>query len=260
MARGDMQLDDWLRFAAELGLDGVEASPMYFPPLGPSTPAELRQLSAARGLQISNFTCYSDFTHPDPATRESEVAAMLENVRTAALLGSPNVRILAGQRWPGVSRAEGVDWVVAAARQVAAAAEAAGLQVVLENHTQAFTWRYFDFAMAGDVFAEILDRLADTPVRVQFDTANPLVTGEDTLTLFERVKDRIGYVHLNDVPQAGVFEFVPVGTGIAPNRTVLAALKRAGYTGWIGIEEASGAGAAGYRQAVTFARQVWDEV
>ena len=258
ISRGELALTEWLRFAAELGLDGIECSPMFVPPLGNVAPGEFRRLADQFGLAVSNFTCYSDFTQPDPQAREREVAAMLANVEAARELGSPNVRILAGQQWPGVSRAEGVDWVVAAARQITAAADRLGLQVVIENHTQAFTWRYFDFAMPGEVLVEILDRLRDTSLGVQFDTANPLVAGEDTLDLFRTVRDRIAYVHLNDVPRAGVFEFVPVGTGIAPNAKVLSELKRSGFTGWVGIEEASSAGPAGYRQAVHFARTAWE--
>src|SRR5438874_1645105 len=142
ISRGEMPLSEWLRLAAELGLDGVECSPMFVPPLGNVSPREFRRLADEFDLAVSNFTCYSDFTQPDPEARQREVAAMLANVEVAGELGSSNVRILAGQQWPGVSRADGIGWVVDAARQITAAADRVGLQVVIENHTRAFTWRY----------------------------------------------------------------------------------------------------------------------
>lgn len=257
LSRGEISLDDWFQFAAEIGLDGVECSPVLIEPLGPATYGQFRGLAEARGLAVSNFTAYSDFTQPDRVAREREVEAMIENVRIARELGSPTVRALAGQQWPGVGRAEGVAWVVDALRRVADAADRCGVRVVLENHGKAFTWAHFDFAMQSEIFVEILDRLGDTSIGVQFDTANPLVAGEDPLALFERVQDVVAAVHLSDVPRPGVFEFVPIGAGIAPNRDVLDRLHQRGYVGWIGIEEASNLGRDAYRQAVGFVRAVW---
>jgi sugar phosphate isomerase/epimerase len=104
-----------------------------------------------------------------------------------------------------------------------------------------------------------MEGLRDVPVGVQFDIANPLVAGEDTLALFEHVRSRIGYVHINDVGRVGAFEFVPIGTGLAPIREVLARLHEQGYAGWVGIEEASRTGRQGFHQAVQYARRVLQE-
>jgi sugar phosphate isomerase/epimerase len=99
-----------------------------------------------------------------------------------------------------------------------------------------------------------MECLAEVRVGVQFDIANPFVAGEDTLALFEKVRHRIGYLHVNDVARPGVFEFVPIGTGIAPICDVLIRVQQQGYNGWLGIEEASRTGKEGFRQAVRFTR------
>lgn len=254
ISRGELALADWFRFAAELGLDGVECSPVFLPPLGPILPGEFRRRAEAHGLVVSNYTSYSDFTRPDPVARQEEVRAMIENAKAAKEMGSPTVRALAGQRRSDVGRAEGITWVVEAIRQVAEAADRLGVRVVIENHTKAFTWDDVDFSMHGDVLLEILEGLRDTSVGVQFDTGNPLVAEEDPLDLFEQVKDRIAAIHLSDPARVGVFAFVPLGTGVAPIPEILARLNRCGYTGWIGIEEASDAGLDAYRTAVAFVR------
>jgi sugar phosphate isomerase/epimerase len=149
-----------------------------------------------------------------------------------------------------------VAWVVEGILRVAEAATRVGLRVNVENHTKAFTWTYFDFAMQGEIFVRVMEGLRDVPVGVQFDIANPLVAGEDPLALLEKVRPRVGYVHVNDVRRPGVFEFVTVGTGIAPVREVLRRLREQGYAGWVGIEEASRTGKDGFRQAVQYTRQV----
>lgn len=260
ISQRQMPLEEWLDFAAELGLDGVECGPLLVKPLGPATPGEFRRLAEARGLAVSNFTGYTDFARSDPAAREREVAAAFEALRVAREVGAPSFRALTGQRRADVDVSRGVDWVAAGLIRVAEEATRLGLRVNLENHTKAFTWDDFDFAMRGDVFLRVVDALGDAPVGVQYDVANPLVAQESPLALLERVKSRVGYVHLNDVRRAGAFEFVPVGSGIAPVREALATLRAAGYGGWVGIEEASRTGKAGFREAVAYSRRVLGEI
>ena len=254
-SRGEMSVVEWLSFAAELGLDGVECGPLLVAPLGSVSPADFRRMADSRGLAVSNFTSYSDFSHPDGEFRRKEVAALIQWARVAKELGCPSIRALTGQQRPEVDQVQGIAWVVDCIRQVAEEADRMGLRVNVENHTKAFTWTSFDFAMQGEVFLRVMEGLRDAPVGVQFDIANPLVAGEDTLALFAQVRSRVGYVHVNDVRRAGAFEFVQVGTGIAPIRAVLAGLAERGYNGWVGIEEASRSGKDGVRQAVRYTRQ-----
>jgi len=255
ISQGQMTLTEWMDFAVELGLDGIECGPLLVKPLGPATPTEFRRMAEARSLAVSNYTGYSDFAHPDPEARKRELAALLKNLEVARELGAPSVRALTGQQWPGVNQEEGIQWVVEGIRQGAEEAERMGLRLNVENHTKAATWTHFDFAMRGEVFLRVMEGLRGAPVGVQFDIANPMVAGEDTLVLFEQVRSRIGYVHVNDVRQVGVFEFVPVGTGLAPIHEVLSRLREQGYTGWVGIEEASRTAKQGFRQAVQYTRQ-----
>jgi sugar phosphate isomerase/epimerase len=256
ISKKQMPLESWMDFAAELRLDGVECGPLLIEPLGPAKPPEFHRLAESRGLAVSNYTAYSDFTNPDPEARKREVAAMLRNVGVARDLGSGSLRALTGQARPGLVEAEAIGWIVDCIGTVAEAAAKAGIRLNVENHTKAFTWTDFDFAIKGEMFLKVMNALKDAPVGVQFDTANPLVAGEETLPLFERVRDRIRYVHINDAARHGVFEFVTVGTGIAPVREVLVRLSRQGYSGWVGIEEASRTGKEGFFQAVNYTRNI----
>src|SRR3990172_1273765 len=87
---GQMTVAEWLDFAAELGLDGVECGPPLIRPLGPTSPAEYRRMAEDRGLAISNFTAYSDFACPDETARRQEGAAALRNIEIAKELGAPS--------------------------------------------------------------------------------------------------------------------------------------------------------------------------
>ncbi|MGD0226680.1 MAG: sugar phosphate isomerase/epimerase family protein [Terriglobia bacterium] len=255
ISHGQMTVAEWMDFAVELGLDGIECGPLLVEPLGPVTPAEFRRLAESRGLEISNYTGYSDFSHPDPEVRKRELAGVFKNLEIAAEIGAPSVRALTGQQWPGVEQHAAIQWVIDGIRRAGEQADRLGLRLNIENHTKAATWEHFDFAIRGEVFLRVMEGLQDAPVGVQFDIANPLVAGEDTLQLFECVRARIGYVHINDVGRVGAFEFVPIGTGLAPIPEVLRRLRAQGYAGWLGIEEASRTGRQGFYQAVQYTRQ-----
>jgi sugar phosphate isomerase/epimerase len=49
-----------------------------------------------------------------------------------------------------------------------------------------------------------------------------------------------------------------LGTGLTPFIDIFATLKRAGFDGWICIEEASRTGPVGFERAVSFVRHTWD--
>lgn len=254
-----MSLAEWMEFAAEIGLDGVECSPVLVQPRGKATPAEFRRIAEANGLAVSNYTCYSDFTNPDPAEREREVGLMLDNVSAAKEMGSSLVRALTGQRRPEVAVSDGVRWAVEGIARVAEAANREGLQLVVENHAKAFVWTYFDFAQRGEVFSQVMAGLRGTSAGILFDIANPLVAGESTLDLLDQVADQIRAVHVSDVSRPGAFEFVPCGTGIAPIEEVFRRLRARGFDGWVAIEEASRTGKEGFRTAVSRTRELWEK-
>jgi sugar phosphate isomerase/epimerase len=74
------------------------------------------------------------------------------------------------------------------------------------------------------------------------------------------VKHRLAMVHVNDIRQAGQFEPVLVGSGVAPLEAIFQTLHAAGFDGWISLEEASRTGEAGFRQAVPYVDALWAKV
>jgi sugar phosphate isomerase/epimerase len=256
---GQMSLAEWVHFAREIGLDGTECSLAFVKPIGKATPAEMRRLCDDAGIAVSMVTCHPDFTHPDAAARARNVEDMRRNVDIAVELGAPLVRVLSGQRHPGVSDEQGIAWVVEGLSQLAAYSDPLNVTLAIENHTKSFFWQHFDFVMRGDLFARMIEALRGTSVGVNFDKANPLVWGEETLTLFEQVKDRLAILHVADTAQRGEFKFSRIGQGIAPIDEVFRRAREQGFDGWVSIEEASRTGPDGFREAVAFVRRAWAE-
>jgi sugar phosphate isomerase/epimerase len=254
---GQMPIEEWLAFAAEIGLEGTECSLGFVQPIGRLTGAELRRLCAQAGVEVSMVTCHPDYTNPDPAERARQVEDMARNLALAAELGAPLARVLSGQRHPGVTEDDGVGWAIEGLRRTAEVGDRLGVRLAFENHTKSFFWQHFDFAQQSRVFLRILDGLRDSSVGVNFDSANPLVADEDPLALFERVRDRIAILHVADTAQRGEFKFCRIGTGIAPIEEIFRRARAGGFDGWVSIEEASRTGPDGFRQAVEFVRRAW---
>ena len=254
---GHISVADWIRFGAELGLDAVDFSIKFFPNRDTET---IKQTCAAlekHNIIPGMIACYADFTHPDPSQRSQELTDLKADIALAKALGAKFIRVTAGQNHPGTERAAGVQWVTDGFRHAINAAEQHGITLAYENHTKGAPWDYWDFSQPTEIFLEILDALSDTPLGVCFDTANPLVLGEDVLTLLEAVIHRIVVVHIFDLREVGVFEPVRVGTGASPIPQIFSRIRQSGYDGWLSIEEASRTGAAGFEQAIAYVRNTW---
>ena len=252
-------VSDWIHFAAALGLEGADFSVKFFPTRDKATLNTLVAEGKEIGIEFCALACYPDFTHPEAEQRAQEIEQMKADVQLTAALGAKYARVTAGQNHPGTDREEGIGWAVEGLRKAVDEADRLGVTLVYENHTKGAPWQYWDFSQPSEIFLEILNALADTSLKVCFDTANSLVLREDPIALLEAVMDRIAVVHVFDIRTPGEFETVLVGTGASPIKQVLSILKRNGFDGWLSIEEASRTGEEGFEKAVPFVRRAWEE-
>src|SRR5512137_26440 len=139
-----------------------------------------------------------DFTHPDREFRSAQVEQHKKAIDLAAELGAACCRVLSGQRRPGVSRADGVRWVVESIRQLLPCAEAKGVVLSMENHYKDGFWEFPEFAQKADVFLEIVEQIDSPWFGVQYDPSNAVVAGDDPVGLLERVKHRVRSMHASD--------------------------------------------------------------
>jgi sugar phosphate isomerase/epimerase len=257
---GRRTLADWFRFAAELGLDGADISVAHLANLTPAYLDSLRQQAVDAGVQIAMIVTYADFTHPDAAERVRQQEEIRNYIDAAARLGIAYVRLTAGQRHPGVERAAGIGWAITGLTSCLEHAAGIGITLLYENHTKGAVWTYNDFSQPADIFLEIVRQTEGTGLRLLYDTANTLATGDDPLAVLAQVKHRVAVVHVNDIQRAGYFEPCLVGTGVAPVREIFTVLHQMGFDHWISVEEASKLGEAGFRQAIPYVKGLWEAI
>src|SRR5690348_15044488 len=177
-----MTIFDWIELAATLGVDGLEFYSGFLDDdadfLGRTQAALARY-----GLAMPMLCCSPDFTQPDAALLEQEIARERRMIELTAFFGGRYCRVLSGQRRPELSREAGVEQVVRVIKSLLPFAAAQGVVLTLENHYKDNYWQFPEFAQKMDVFVEIVERIqTDSPwFGVNYDPSNAILAGEDPL-------------------------------------------------------------------------------
>jgi sugar phosphate isomerase/epimerase len=137
----EMSLEQVVDFCSELGFDAVDPTGYYFP--GHPEPPSDEYLRAVKlrafrnGLDVSGTGVRNDFTVPDAAKREADVAHVRRWAEVAERLGAPVLRVFDGRGEAcGPTREQMTDWVVEAFRACAAHGERHGVVIAYQNHDE----------------------------------------------------------------------------------------------------------------------------
>ncbi len=253
-----MSVFDWIEMSRSLGAEGLEMYEGFFTSLDDAYIDSVGEAIAATGCAMPMLCCSPDFTNPDPDARRRALDHEAEMIRVTRRLGGPRAacRILSGQRYPTVSRSQGVEWVVEAIHALLPVAREYDVVLAMENHYKDGYWLWPEFAQKMDVFLEIVGAINDsTHFGVQYDPSNAIVAGDDPIELLERVKERVVTMHASDrylEPGATLDELRQTdgtigyfaklkhgvtGKGLNDYDRIFAILQSVNYQGWISIED-----------------------
>jgi sugar phosphate isomerase/epimerase len=249
-----MSFDQWIRDAATLGGEGVEHYDGFFPSLDPAEVDRVRKIIDDSG-QVTSMICFSpDFTHPDAAERRRQVDRQKAAIDLTVRLGATHCRTLSGQRYPDLSRKDGIARTVEGITRSLDYAERRGVILCMENHYKDGTWRYPEFAQPEDIFLEIIGRIDSPHFGVQYDPSNAFVGGFDPVRFLEKVKDRVVTMHASDrylapgatledlklgdgaTGYASALKHGETGKGLNDYDAIFRILASAGFNGWISVE------------------------
>ncbi len=258
---GTLSLMDWFELARDAGYDGADISVAHLDSLEASYLYSLRDQAAARNIQIPMLVTYSDFTHPDVAGRNANWRRLQQEIDAASHLGAQYVRLTAGQAFPGVGEQEGLAWIIEGLRRAGKYARDRGVRPLYENHVRGSVWTWNDFTQPISRYRHIVQELRrdSSPLGLLFDTANNLALYDDPLELLGECLDSTEAIHLADCREKGSFRPVAMGEGMSPHIQILEMFLQSGWRGLLSVEEASGNGAEGIRQARIYADKVWAE-
>jgi sugar phosphate isomerase/epimerase len=130
-----MTLQTFADRAAALQVDGVELTSYYFPEtVTPEYVAGLKRHCYILGLDIVGCPVRNTFTYPAGAQRDKEIAHVRRWIDIAADLGSPSIRIFAGDLQTGQTAKEAQANCVECIEACAETAARRGVLLALENH------------------------------------------------------------------------------------------------------------------------------
>lgn len=256
ISTGKMSLFTWIYMARELDTEGLEMYEGFFESLEPDYLERVREVIYAAGFEMPMLCCSPDFTHPDPDGRKRAIEHEARMIEVTAFFGGGWCRVLSGQRYPQVSREQGVEWVLEAIRQLLPVARQHNVVLAMENHYKDGFWKYPEFAQKKEIFLEIVNAVEDRDYfGVQYDPSNAIVAGDDPLDLLRAVKERVVTMHasdrylaegatLDDLRQSdGALGYSPnlrhgvTGQGLNDYDAIFSILAETGYTGWVSIED-----------------------
>lgn len=253
-----MTVFEWIDESRALDCDGLEMYEGFFTSLEPGYLDSVADTIAATGRAMPMLCCSPDFTNPDADARKRAVDKEIEMVRVARRLGGPGTvcRVLSGQRYPNVSRAQGIAWCVECIEAVLPVARECDVILGLENHYKDGFWQFPEFAQKADVFLELLNAIPErTHFGVQYDPSNATVAGDDPIELLRAVAPRVVSMHasdrylvggatLDDLRAAdgtiGYFDKLRhgvTGRGLNDFDAIFGILAENNYQGWVSIED-----------------------
>ena len=215
--------------------------------------AAIRELLAARGLEISSLAYYPNHLHPDLAHRAEVNAHLGTVVDAAALLGVEVVGTFVGAD-PARSLTENLRSFAEVWPALIDGARAKGVKIAIENCPMLFSGDEWpsgtNLARAPHVWREMFNVIPDTHFGLNLDPSHLVWQMIDYERVVYDFADRILHVHAKDmeVDRGGLYEHgvlsagmnwqVPRLPGLGEVRwdRFCSALYAVGYDRWISVE------------------------
>ncbi len=252
---GSMRLAEWIELASKLDIEGLEWYAGFLEMEDRKMWPEFRKMVEDNGKVIPMMCCSPDFTHPEKAFRETEIAKQKYWIDMTHALGGSYCRVLSGQKRPELSIEEGVKLAAESIRECLPYARERNITLILENHYKDDFWEYPEFAQKMDVFTMLVNSIDHPNFGVNYDPSNAFLAGEDPLELLYKVSHRVVTMHASDrylkfgtiedlrneedgaVGYAKRLSHGEIGKGMNDYDAIFSELKRVGFDGWISIED-----------------------
>lgn len=250
-----MKVSEWIALAATLDVQGLEWYAGFLEMADEANWPRFRKEVEDTGKTIPMMCCSPDFTHPDAAFRDREIAKQKRWIDMTHALGGNYCRVLSGQRRPELSVEEGVRLAAESIEACLPYAKERGITLIIENHYKDDFWEYPEFAQKMDIFCKLVDRIHHPNFGVNYDPSNTYLAGEDPIELLKRVSSRVVTMHASDrYLKEGTLEDLrreeggatgyakrlshgEIGKGLNDYDAIFTELKRVGFDSWISIED-----------------------
>ena len=226
-------------------------------------PLALRLKMDRLGIQFSQIDAAFPLSRPEGATLGVEY--VLRSLRWAHIAGCPRIDTTDDRFQPqGMTDRETLDHMRRIYTQIVKVAELYGIVVNIEPHGY--------FTTKPEFMEEMLRFVDSSCLRMNMDTGNTFIAGQDPVAFLERFKAQVSHVHIKDVSPSLAASARGELTGIAVSqcaigegvnagsiRQCVEILAAAGYDGVLSLE-CEGQGGPMIEQSLGWVRQLLKEV
>ena len=228
-----MTLEDFLRRAHELGVDGVSLESCFLRSLDSAYLAQVRGL-----LDEYNLERVFAWGHPDGlegGANDGAYRQMIGCFESAQAIGAKVMRVVGSSlMFRNQPHAPQIERLTRMFREAVKVAEEYGIRMAVENH--------IDFT--ADEMLRLLTEVNSPWLGINFDTGNFLRLLDDPIKGMAKLAPYVYATHIKDLkPQKGVaadewyfFSCTPVGEGVVDNGKLVQLLAAAGYDGLLAVE------------------------
>lgn len=175
-------------------------------------PVLLRRKMERFGVQFSQVDAAYPLSGKDGPLRG--VPYVMKSIHWAATIGCPRVDTTDGLHAPeGLKDPEAMDLMRRSYEQILEVAEAHRITVNIEPHGY--------FTTKPEFMARMLDFVKSPYLRMNMDTGNTFIAGQDPAAFLQQFLDRVSHVHVKDVSQSLAAATRGKQTGIAVSHCAL---------------------------------------
>ena len=226
-------------------------------------PILMRRKMDSYGVEFSQIDAAFPLSEPRGVTLGLEY--ILRSMRWAKLAGCPRIDTTDGlHKFDGTTEREDMERMRWIYQQVVPVAEAYDIVISIEPHGY--------YTTKPEFMAEMLDFVDSPHLRMNLDSGNTFIAGQDPVAFATRFKDRIGHIHIKDVSPTLAAASRGEMTGIAVSqcaigdgvnagniRAILELMVDNGYDGVLSME-CEGQGGPMIERSLAWLRQAVAEV
>jgi sugar phosphate isomerase/epimerase len=228
-----MTMEDFIKRAKELNVDGVSLESCFFPRFDASYLSEVKGM-----LDENNFDRVYAWGHPDGLEGgKNEVAydEMVDHIEYANAIGAKVMRVVGSSlMFRFEDHGPQIEKLSRMFTNAMKVADNYGIKLADENH--------IDYN--ADEMLELIHNVNHPNFGINFDTGNFMRVLDDPIQGMEKLARYTFSTHVKDLkinPQAAVndwyfFSCTPVGDGIVDNQKLAQLLKDANYEGFLAME------------------------
>lgn len=188
---GQMTMEDVIRKAVELGIDGVDMTAYWFKSTDPAYLVTLRHLAFKNGVCFSGSATGASTVQADPSKRLQVLEEIRKWIDVTECLGASHLRVFAGKLPTGATIQQGVEWTVDTLKQACDYAGKKGVTLGMEDHE--------GITQSSDTCLEIVHRVDSPFFGINLDITNFISTGQaDAYAQIEATVPYATHTHIRD--------------------------------------------------------------